>query len=146
MYLVFVIYHIMNVKKMRVCIYTEYNFLKITIRSRDNSLWGCLWNNIVWHYRLYRCSLKQHIGLFSRDIPKFDPYSLVSGVRNHVLKGQHPSGGSLWNKTVVLFTKILTIDFDLKRKRTILFLFTKILTRILACKICRISTIVVTLS
>ena len=34
---------------------------------------------------------------------------------------------------VALFTKILTIDFDLKRKRTILFLFTKILTRILAC-------------
>ena len=47
---------------------------------------------------------------------------------------------------VVLFTKILTIDFDLRRKRTILFLFTKILTRILACKIGRISTIVVTLS
>ena len=39
--------------------------------------------------------------------------------------------------TVVLFTKILTIDFDLKRKLTILFLFTKILTRILACKILR---------
>ena len=49
-------------------------------------------------------------------------------------------------RPVVLFTKILTIDFDLKRKRTILFLFTKILRRILACKICRISTIVVTLS
>ena len=100
MYLVFVIYHIMNVKKMRVCIYTEYNFLKITIRSRDNSLWGCLWNNIVWHYRLYRCSLKQHIGLFSRDTPKFDPYSLGSGVRCHFLHGQHASGINLWNKTV----------------------------------------------
>ena len=50
------------------------------------------------------------------------------------------------DRTVVLFTKILTIDFDLKRKRTILFFFTKILTRILECKIGRISTIVVTLS
>ena len=45
-------------------------------------------------YRLYRCSL------FSRDTPKFDPYPLVSGVRNHLLHGQHPSGGNLWNKTV----------------------------------------------
>ena len=34
---------------------------------------------------------------------------------------------------VVLFTKILMIDFDLKRKCTILFFFTKILTRILNC-------------
>ena len=41
---------------------------------------------------------------------------------------------------MALFTKILTIDFDLKRKRTILFLFTKTLTRILTCKICRNST------
>ena len=35
---------------------------------------------------------------------------------------------------VVLFTKILTIDFARKRKLTILFLFTKILTRILLVK------------
>ena len=34
---------------------------------------------------------------------------------------------------VALFTKILTINYARKRKLTILFLFTKILTRILAC-------------
>ena len=34
------------------------------------------------HYRLHRCSLKQHIGrFFSKDTPKFDPYALMSGVR-----------------------------------------------------------------
>ena len=44
------------------------------------------------------------------------------------------------------FHKILTIDFDLKIKHTILFLFTKILTRILACKISCDSTTVLTLS
>ena len=46
---------------------------------------------------------------------------------------------------MVLFTKIVTIDFDLRRKRTILFLFTKILKSILACSICRNSTTVLTL-
>ena len=35
---------------------------------------------------------------------------------------------------VVLYTKILTTDFDLKRKRTIQLLFTKVLKRILVCK------------
>ena len=47
---------------------------------------------------------------------------------------------------VALFTKILTINYARKRKLTILFLFKKILTRILACKICRNSTTVLTLS
>ena len=36
-------------------------------------------------------------------------------------------------RSVALFTKILTINYARKRKLTILFLFTKILTRILAC-------------
>ena len=36
------------------------------------------------------------------------------------------------------------IDFDLKRKRTIKLLFTKILMRIHECKICRDSTTVIT--
>ena len=39
------------------------------------------------------------------------------------------------NNPVALFTKILTINYACKRKLTILFLFTKILMRILACKI-----------
>ena len=43
------------------------------------------------------------------------------------------------------FTKIVTIDFDLKRKRTIQLLFTNVLTRILACKICCDSTTDLTL-
>ena len=38
-------------------------------------------------------------------------------------------------KTVVLFTKIITIGFDLKRNCSIMFLFTKILTRILAISV-----------
>ena len=42
------------------------------------------------------------------------------------------------------FTKILTIDFDLKRKPTIQLLFTNVLTRILVCKICCDSTTVLT--
>ena len=45
-----------------------------------------------------------------------------------------------------LFTKILTINYARKRKLRILFLFTKILTRILACKIYRNSTTALTLS
>ena len=49
-------------------------------------------------------------------------------------------------QSVALFTNILTIDFDLERKRAILFLFTKTLTSIFACKICCMSTIVLTLS
>ena len=49
-------------------------------------------------------------------------------------------------KTVVLFTKIITIGFDLKRNCTIMFLFTKILMRILACNICHNSTTVLTFS
>ena len=48
--------------------------------------------------------------------------------------------------SVALFTEILTINYARKRKLTNLFLFTKILTRLLACKMCRNSTTVLTLS
>ena len=46
------------------------------------------------------CSLNQYIGLFSRDTPKFDPYSLMSGDQSHFIHSQHASGINLWNKTV----------------------------------------------
>ena len=50
------------------------------------------------------------------------------------------------NNPVALFTKILTINYACKRKLTVFFLFTKILMRILACKICRNSPTFLTLS
>ena len=55
-------------------------------------------------------SLKQYIvanadctcvlSIFSRDTTKFDPYSLLSGVRSHFKHGQHASWINLWNKTI----------------------------------------------
>ena len=44
---------------------------------------------------MYISSLKQHIELFSKQIPKFDPFLPVTGIRNLVLHCQWPSGGSL---------------------------------------------------
>ena len=66
------------------------------------------------HYIPSGLSLKQHsvalptVQVFSKTTdwscsevyPKFDPYPLVSGVRNHFLHGQHSFGGNLRNKTV----------------------------------------------
>ena len=105
-----------------------------------------IYNSLTWKYNnnihsliFINCTL--NVFLKQSSILKIILFRLNCSLRDTVARVSCVPHGP-----VVLFTKILTIDFDLKRKRTILFLFTKIPTRILTCKICRNSTTVQTLS